>query len=236
MNPRKPYSSDLSDLQWDNISHLFPPDKRRTGRPRSYPAREVVNAALYIARTGCAWRPLPHDFPPWGLVSDYFYTLRDRGLWAEVHAALRGDARAGPAASRRPPPASSTVRPSRRPRPADPGGTTREKKIGGRKRHILVDTLGLIWGLAVLPADVQDRDGARVLLERVRGGCRAWRRSGPTGRTPPSLTGFGSRSAGCSRPYSARWGPRATSTCPSAWIVERTFGWFGRYRRLSKDY
>ena len=168
MNPRKPYSSDLSDLQWDNISHLFPPDKRRTGRPRSYPAREVVNAALYIARTGCAWRLLPHDFPPWGLVSYYFYTWRDRGLWAEVHAALRGDARPAPAASRRPPPASSTVRPSRRPRPADPGGTTREKKIGGRKRHILVDTLGLIWGLAVLPADVQDRDGARVLLERVR--------------------------------------------------------------------
>ena len=69
-----------------------PPGQAATGRPRSYPAREVVNAALYIARTGCAWRLLPHDFPPWGLVSYYFYTWRDRGLWAEVHAALRGDA------------------------------------------------------------------------------------------------------------------------------------------------
>ena len=107
MNPRKPYSSDLSDLQWDNISHLFPPDKQRTGRPRSYPAREVVNAALYIARTGCAWRLLPHDFPPWGLVSYYFYTWRDRGLWAEVHAALRGDARAG--AGREPTPSAGVI-------------------------------------------------------------------------------------------------------------------------------
>ena len=95
MDTRKPYPSDLSDLQWDNIEHLFPPERRPTGRPRDYPIREVVNAILYIARTGCAWRLLPHDLPPWGLVSNYFYTWRKRGLWEEVHAALRHDARGG---------------------------------------------------------------------------------------------------------------------------------------------
>jgi transposase len=90
MNARMPYHSDLTDIQWDNLEHLF----RRTprgpgGRPRTYPIREVVNALLYMARSGCAWRLLPHDFPPWGLVSNYFYTWRDSGLIEEIHAILR---------------------------------------------------------------------------------------------------------------------------------------------------
>ncbi len=107
MSARKPYPSDLSDLQWDNIAHLFPPERRRTGRPRAYPVREVVNAVLYIARTGCAWRLLPHDFPPWGLVSYYFYTWRDSGLWERVHAVLRETARG--AAGREPTPSAGVV-------------------------------------------------------------------------------------------------------------------------------
>lgn len=107
MNARKRYPSDLSDLQWHNIAHLFPPETRATGRPRDYPIREVVNAVLYIARTGCAWRLLPHDFPPWGLVSYYFYTWRKAGLWQEVHAALRRDARTG--AGREPTPSAGVI-------------------------------------------------------------------------------------------------------------------------------
>ena len=92
MNARKRYPSDLTDLQWDNIEHLFPPEQRpagRAGRPRTYPVREIVNAVLYLARAGCAWRMLPHDFPPWKTVSYYFYTWRDTGLWEEVHHVLR---------------------------------------------------------------------------------------------------------------------------------------------------
>lgn len=90
------YPSDLTDNQWENISHLFPGGDRRPGgrgRPRTYELREVVNAVMYLARGGCTWRMLPHDFPPWKTVSYYFYTWRDDGTWEQVHAALRAEAR-----------------------------------------------------------------------------------------------------------------------------------------------
>ena len=97
MKTRMRYPSDLTDLQWDNIEHFFPPEQRpkgRAGRPRTYPMREMVNAICYLARSGCAWRMLPHDFPPWKTVSYYFYTWRDSGLWQQVHASLRQTIRA----------------------------------------------------------------------------------------------------------------------------------------------
>jgi putative transposase len=96
MNTRPRYPSDLTDMQWDNIEHLFPPEPPPPGKPgrhRTSPRREVVNAICYLARSGCAWRMLPHDFPPWKLVSYYFYTWRDRGLFEEVHDILRIDVR-----------------------------------------------------------------------------------------------------------------------------------------------
>jgi putative transposase len=94
MNTRRHYPSDLSDLQWDNIEHLFRKTKRgKGGRPRTYQLRDVVDALFYMARSGCSWRMLPHDFPPWGLVSYYFYTWRDAGLIEQVHALLRVDLR-----------------------------------------------------------------------------------------------------------------------------------------------
>jgi transposase len=94
MNARTRYPSDLNDLQWHNIEHLFERAPRGPGgRPRKYGLREVVNALFYLARGGCSWRMLPHDFPPWGLVSNYFYTWRDAGLIEQVHAILRVDLR-----------------------------------------------------------------------------------------------------------------------------------------------
>src|SRR6516164_5513495 len=94
MTERKRYPSDLTALQWHNIGHLFePPSRGQGGRPRTYERREVVNALFYLARGGGSWRMLPHDFPPWGLVSNYFYTWRDAGLIERVHALLRVDLR-----------------------------------------------------------------------------------------------------------------------------------------------
>jgi putative transposase len=94
MSARKRYPSDLTDLQWFNIEHLFERPRRGPGgRPRAYELREVVNALFYLARGGCSWRMLPHDFPPWGLVSYYFYTWRDAGLVEQVHGILRVDLR-----------------------------------------------------------------------------------------------------------------------------------------------
>jgi putative transposase len=96
MSTRQRYPSDLTDLQWDNIEHLFPPERQPAGKPgrhRTYPRREVINAIFYLARGGCSWRMLPHDFPPWKLVSYYFYPWRGQGLGEEVHTILRIDVR-----------------------------------------------------------------------------------------------------------------------------------------------
>ena len=92
MSTRERYPSDLTDIQWENIEHLFPPERQPPGKPgrhRTYPRREIVNAVFYLARSGCAWRMLPHDLPPWKTVSYYFYTWRDQGIWEEVHHLLR---------------------------------------------------------------------------------------------------------------------------------------------------
>jgi putative transposase len=110
MSTRTPYPSDLTDLQWQNIAHLFPGADRKPGsrgRPRRYALREFVNAALYMARTGCQWRYLPHEFPPWKTVSYYFYTWRDDGTWERVHAALRTEART--CAGREPTPSACAI-------------------------------------------------------------------------------------------------------------------------------
>jgi putative transposase len=90
---RQPYPSDLTALQWDNIEHLFPRPKGPAGRKRTYDRKDIVDAVFYLARTGAAWRMLPHDFPPWKTVSYYFYTGRDRGVWERLHDTLRRDVR-----------------------------------------------------------------------------------------------------------------------------------------------
>lgn len=105
---RKRYPSDLTDAQWANIEPLFPRGKAgQAGRPRTYPLREVVNAAMSLARGGCTWRMLPHDFPPWKTVSYYFYTWRDDGTWGRVHDALRAEIR--PAAGKEPTPSAGII-------------------------------------------------------------------------------------------------------------------------------
>lgn len=93
MNARKPYPSDLTALQWDNIEHLFPRPKGPAGRKRVYDRKDIVDAVLYISRTGCQWRSLPHDFPPWKTVAYDFYTWRDAGVWERLHDILRRDVR-----------------------------------------------------------------------------------------------------------------------------------------------
>src|SRR5262249_42665221 len=139
-------------------------------------------------------------------------------------------------ASRPPVPRWWTANRSRPRRSAAPRGTTREKKIGGRKRHLLVDTLGLIWGLAVLPADVQDRDGVQVLLRRLHGQLPRlqviWADGAYTAVTAWVRQQFGWLLTTILRPT----GVKGYVHLPKRWIVERTFGWLGRYRRLSKDY
>src|SRR5260221_7311661 len=163
---RKTYRSDLNDAEWEVIKE-YVPTPIAGGRPATYSRREIVNAILYVLRTGCGWEYLPHDFPKWKTVYDYFRQWRKGGVWQRANAALRGRVRT--AAGRTVSPAAAVID-SQSAKTTEAGGTKGfdpGKKVKGRKRHIVVDTRGNLLTVVVQAANVQDYHGARDVFLRL---------------------------------------------------------------------
>ncbi|WP_229889664.1 IS5 family transposase [Streptomyces mirabilis] len=235
------YPSDLKDEQWALVEPLLPPARGgpKGGRREKHPRRRIVDAILYVVRTGCSWRQLPNDFAPWPTVYWYFTWWHDDGAVERIHDALRDQVRE--ADGRNPGPSAGLID-SQSVRTADtvPAATRgfdAGKKVKGRKRFIVTDTLGLLLAVHVVAANVQDRDGGRRPLLWTRldhpSVRKIWADQGFAGRLVDWAAQILGREVEVVRKDPDQ---RGFQVQPKRWAVERTFSWLTAHRRLARDY
>ena len=231
------YASDMTDAEWLLLSFFLPPPYR-LGRPRTVNLRAVMNAILYILATGCQWRALPKNFPPRSTVQYYFYLWRDQRIWQRINLALVQRVRQ--VAGRNLLPSAGVIdsQSVKTTESGGPRGFDAAKRLKGRKRHLVTDTTGSPLAVQVLPANIQDNHGAVPLLtslrrmfpklrhvfaDRVYRGQKLLDALADTGRWTIEIV-TRSQSVGT---FKAE---------PKRWVIERTFAWLGRNRRLAKDF
>ena len=237
------YPSDLSDDQWK----VLEPQARAvmkglvtaTGRPMAHDLRAMVDAVAYVARNGVEWRALPVDFPPWGSVYAFYERWNRRGLPQQLAGRLRGRLRAHQGRQEEP---TACIIDSQIVKCADTVGKATSgyhggKKITGRGRHLIVDTEGWPLALAVTAASASDKAGARLVTARLAALLTTlqlmWADTGYNGKP---LREWMKAAAGITLEIVARTSPHSFQVVKRRWVVERTFGWLMRYRRLARDY
>lgn len=236
--PAKRYDTDLTDAQWALIEPLLPPPSEG-GRPEKHPRRELVNAIFYLDRAGCAWRLLPKCFPPWETVYWHWARWKRDGTVDRVHDALRDRLRD---VEGRDPMASAGVVDSQSLRGADTVAAAQRgydagKRTNGTKRHVVVDTLGLLLVIMVTAASVQDRDGGRALLDRLRFAMPSVALVFADGGYAGKLVAWARQRLRLALDIVRKPdGQRGFAVLPRRWVVERTLAWLMRCRRLVRDY
>ena len=231
--PNGPYETDLTDAAWELVKPLLPA-ARHGGRPRTTDMRAIVNAIFYLLRTGCQWRLLPLQFPPWGTVYYYFRYWESSGIWVQLHRAIYAQARVAAGRAKSP---SVVIMDGQSVKTTERGGTRGfdgYKRVKGRKRHILVDTLGLLVANRVEPANISDRRAAARLL----GGLSPLF---PRIHTVIADAGHQSRRLARALMREEGWKlqivkrrQRTFKITGLTWIVERSFAWLGRNRASAK--
>jgi len=227
---------DMSNGQWEIIEPMLPP-RRVVGRPREVDLRRVINGIFYVTKTGVQWRHLPGWYGPWQTCYRYYRRFIEAGVWSRIHEELRNRVRrqagrkdfatAGAIDSQS---VKGTAMPAAR-------GYDAGKKVNGIKRHILVDTMGMLLVVLITTAGVQDRDGARQLLQRMTSACRNLSRIWVDAAYRGELIAWTLARFGIvMEPLLRSQGTKGFKVLPRRWVVERTFAWLDWNRRLSKHY